>query len=519
MTMVLLGMSGSKGKIGRILNPAKNTSCEVTREYVKYSWKRPFSDPGLGNGLLTGDFFQLANSDMYPETKTIYQAYNEKIGRQASMSILEMITRGVNNPKLIDIDDIPELLNGWLKTLLNRLGSIFTGKKHLRNENKVLDNSAFDNLLTSLGENGEEKPGIFVVWLPGMDGFSHKNGATKQPEYFKDDTLGKMDEQFGRLKSKLAETNLLDNTLVVITADHGQYDCSQRIPSEKLYEHLKSKLPNEKYPLKANGEIDDDCDNASVVIVENGGACYIYIRMDNDWNKPPDLNRMQNFLTALSGYNGTDRIFVRDKGIYKLWQNGNCMTISNSDPNYPFAKDRIDNLAKTTRSPDIILSAKATYYYAKKDMKGEHGSLQKENSHVPLIFINSKLQKENVTNNAQVIDIAPTIADSMGFLTQLMGIGTPEENLNYILDALEKLINSKLYRRGFSILGKMKKILELDKIEREWYYDELNMRDSFERELKDYLGKHPDKWSDYDGLVRRYKEIVSESKSHFEIGL
>ena len=45
------------------------------------------------------------------------------------------------------------------------------------------------------------------------------------------------------------------------------------------------------------------------------------------------------------------------------------------------------------------------------------------------------------------------------------------------------------------------------------------MRDSFERELKDYLGKHPDKWSDYDGLVRRYKEIVSESKSHFEIGL
>jgi arylsulfatase A-like enzyme len=501
----------------------KHKLCEVTREYVKYSWKRPLSDPGLANGLLTGGFFQLANSDMYTETKTIYEAYNSTIARQGSMSILEMVTRGVDDPEFIDLDDIPELSTGWLENLWNWIRSIFTGKRHLRNENKALDNSAFDDLVNILGKSEAERADLFVIWLPGMDGFSHKNGAVNQPEYFKDDSLGKIDEQFGKLRRKLEETGLLNDALVVITADHGQYDCSEdrQISSEMLYKRLKSDPAvsnGEILPLKANDEIDDDCKDASVVIVENGGACYIYIKSDNGWGEYPTKNRMDKFLNPLSTFNGTDRVFVRDpsQGEYKLWEGNSYKAVSSLSADYPFAEERINNLARTMRSPDIILSAQKPFYYAKKGMKGEHGNLHRENSHVPLIFINSNLGSNEVSDNVRVIDISPTIAESMGFLTQLKQVGSPKDNLigklSRILDALEHHLDSELYQQGARVLGRMKGTLRLDAIEEEWYYEELDMRENFERKLREYLDANIITQSEYDGLVSRYRNIVNESK-------
>jgi hypothetical protein len=210
-------------------------------------------------------------------------------------------------------------------------------------------------------------------------------------------------------------------------------------------------------------------------------------------------------------------MFVRDPNNdkYMLWEDGSCKPVNSlNSVDYPFAEKRVNNLAVKERSPDIILSTRKPYYYAGKGMKGEHGSLHRDDSQVPLIFMYTGLGAEDVSRDVQVIDISPTIAESMGFLTQLKQVGTPKENLVVklprILDALETHLDSKLYEKGAKILKRVEDSLAMDKINREWAWEEFDMRENFERKVKRYLGDGTISQNEYSDLVGRYKNIISK---------
>lgn len=505
---------------------------KVTREYVKYSWRHPFSDPGLANGLLTGNFFGIANSDLYHQIKTIYEGYNKFIGSNhdnvRSMSIFEMITRSVDDSKFIDIDDVGGLGGGKLLRMKNWLKSKFTKKRYFSFSNKGLDRRAFDELLDELDEKERKRPELLVVWLPGMDGFSHQYGASYQPEFFKDKgkftelLVGNMDEEFGKLRHRLKKENLIDDALIAITADHGQYDCSDKlaISNEMLYHYLKFDSIVEKgeiFPLTDYGKVDNNCKDASVIIIANGGACYIYIKSEEGWSKPPTIKRMQKFLEPLERFMGTDKIFVRysDKE-YKLWENDEYLEIDSLDSNeYPFAKERINNLSNTLRSGDIILSTKKPFYYAGNFMRGEHGSLHREDSHVPLLFINKNLNSKSVSQNIRTIDISPTIAESMGFLNELREVGSRKDKLSAILDTLEKNLNSKFYKDGLEkTLNKIDSFSEENRVKREWEVEEFDMRTNFEIKVKKFLEEEEITQDEYNELVARYKQVTEARNTH-----
>jgi predicted AlkP superfamily pyrophosphatase or phosphodiesterase len=500
---------------------------KVTREYVKYSWKHPFSDPGLANGLFTGSFFGIANSDLYHQIKTIYEAYNNFIERHhskdRSMSIFEMITRGADESKFIDIDDIGGL-GGKILGIINWIRSKFSKKIYLSFPNNGMDCRAFDELLDVLDERERKRPEVFIVWLPGMDGFSHKNGASCQPEYFKDKGklleffVGDLDDQFDKLRHRLKKEKLLDDVLIAITADHGQYDCSDKlgISNEMLYHYLKfneEASQNEIFPLTDYGKVDKDCKDASVIVIGNGGACYIYVKADEGWSKPPTITRMEKFLKPLQSFMGTDKVFVRySNKEYRHWQNGKSQKIDDSlnSKEYPFAAERINNLANTLRGGDIILTTKKPFYYAGESMRGEHGSLHREDSHVPLIFINKNLQKQLVTKDVRTIDISPTIAESMGFLKNLRKKGTHKDKLLAILDTLDKRYKSKIHNIGLEkILNKIDSFSEENRIRRDWAVEEIDMKNNFKFKVKHFLKEEGITDKEYDELKKKYDQIIS----------
>lgn len=81
---------------------------------------------------------------------------------------------------------------------------------------------------------------------------------------------------------------------------------------------------------------------------------------------------------------------------------------------HPFAYERIAQVFDSPRGPDLIVSPKA---YAYGIQPGQHGALDVVQSRAPLIFSGPGVRPGRHTLAARHVDIAPTIADAMGFPT------------------------------------------------------------------------------------------------------
>lgn len=226
---------------------------------------------------------------------------------------------------------------------------------------------------------------------------------------------------------------------------------------------------------------------------------------------------MKKFLNPLKNFMGTDKVFVRySEKEYRWWDRGRPLKIEGLEDHYPgeypYAAERINNLAHTLRSGDIILSTKKPFYYAGEPLRGEHGSLHREDSHVPLVFIHKNLKGTRISHNVRIIDIAPTIAASMGFFKELREVGDYKDKLSAILTALEKHLNSTFYQEGLeATLHKIERFSEENKVKRDWEVDEFDMRTNFEIKVKVYLQDRKISQNDYDELVARYTRIIKVS--------
>ncbi len=496
---------------------------EATREYVKMSWWHPGSDPGLVNGFCAGTFFSIANSDLYERASTIFEAHDAEADGTKSASVFEMVWRGADRRRFIGPEDTGALLGGLLYDMLNWIYSKLHGIPILSFMKKVLDRRSFEETRELL-DRPNRRPTLFVVWVPGMDAFSHKNGSTNQPEYFRRRSnwvrglLGSMDKEFKRLHRMLKKKGFLDKTTIAVTADHGQYpaDVEYTISMEEIYKHLRNDpnvSPGETFPLTADGHIDDNCTDATVAISQNGGSCHVYVKADTGWGAAPSPDRLRKFAKSLSALPCSDQVLVRDgTDGCKVWKNDDYQNLSVLDPDeYPLAEERVNSLAATLRAGDIILSARSPYYYEGKPMKGEHGSLHREDSHVPLIFMGKGLGNQTDPSTvARVIDVAPTIAEAMGFLDALRREGTKKDKLGHILDALEDLRTSDTYRAGADeTLSRVSENISMDRARGQWDLEERDMRENFEAKTAAYLADNTISQPEHDAFMSRYNSIIT----------
>ena len=423
---------------------------EATREYVKRAWWHHYSDPGLGNGYISGQAYSIANADLHMK-RTIYEAHNE-IRPDKNFNIFEMVWRGVaaENPyqytDLINLDDLFYIFSTWHR------------------KNAWLDTSCMAELVERIGK--KSRPALIVGWLPGMDGYSHKNGPSKQCDYFRSDQRDSFDKLIKKLHTRLEREGLLDSTLLVITADHGQYASleANKVSEIDIYRTISRKLKNELLPLNSKGtKVNNKTEKASIVVMPNGGMCQIYASKDSDgkdWDSPLQVDRINRIVSVLAADKdlGIDLIFVRaeDKQ-YRFWRNNNIYDLSDiteRTTKYPLLRERINGLNEPSRSGDILISSRNGFYYDEKKYKGEHGTIARDDSYVPLIFAGKGISSPETCLETEVrtIDIAPTIAGIMGFLEHLQTTIKPEVKLDWIKRNLEKAVREvdemEKYRTG-----------------------------------------------------------------------
>lgn len=356
-----------------------------------------------------------ANQDLSANVKTIYEA--AKNDRNMDSTVIFNHYSRLNS-------GTTRWITPGAEELLNQL----------TNKYEKLDSNAVSEALEELKYHA--LPGIMTIYLPGLDAYSHFYGPQGEDPHNQEYYLKNyIDWQIGRLLNGdvvldegddpakrfdgLIGEGLMDETLIIIVSDHGQ----ARVVRDNKYEISRNELK----------EILKDCgyDSRSwifypkgdAIAAPNGGMAHIYIKNieTKKWNDQPELSHLRPALDAFISQTFVDRILVKYKGSggYEVYtgqgKTQDLQTFFEADPYYGNAVDRIQGLY-STRSGDIILLAKDSWYFADGKFNGEHGGLSLAESYIPMIFSGPTIRK-GVTDPtpARSIDLAKTLADLLGF--------------------------------------------------------------------------------------------------------
>jgi arylsulfatase A-like enzyme len=193
--------------------------------------------------------------------------------------------------------------------------------------------------------------------------------ATPSPDLA--NTIGFVDISIGQMITALNKRGLAKNTLVIVSAKHGQspIDRSKRTA----------------------------LDDGAVIAMPIGGNFAFDIADDGVliWLKPPyNFNNVMAAVTALNKFQG-------DTGIVE-WLAGPLLSLPFQDP------------ATDSRTPDIIGIARVGVIYTGGSKIAEHGGFNEDDTHVALIVASAGLKQSVVSTAVTTTQIAPTILQALG---------------------------------------------------------------------------------------------------------
>jgi hypothetical protein len=112
-----------------------------------------------------------------------------------------------------------------------------------------------------------------------------------------------------------------------------------------------------------------------------------------------------------------------------------------------------------------------------------------------------------------VIDIAPTVAETMGCLTELREPGSKMDKLHAILNTIETLRMSRFFRDGTAaVIRQVGSAVESDRVKQPWSLDERDMRRNFKIKMETYLKGGMISEAEAEELRARYSAIVPEDR-------
>ncbi|MHC1591966.1 MAG: alkaline phosphatase family protein [Candidatus Helarchaeales archaeon] len=285
-------------------------------------------------------------------------------------------------------------------------------------------------------KNGGSHPDLTVAWYYHTDPILHEYGS-KSKAYSRE--LRKVDRDIGKIMENLKDAGLFNETLIVITSDHGNYAAREkRDIGEALH----------RFGLERNVDY----------FVDFGSVGLFWFVTGSDPSQPLSLNELQNYGTqglnlieCISSLKGIERIFYFDEqedlihGIFEnrhgtiAWREGltcidgddifnyeshslasklergkfyDCQTwlehTYNAD--LPLLPDQIGRLFHNDNRPDLIACTdrKTVYHHL-----NSHDAYTQESMNVPLLISGTGIDK-NKLEFARVVDIVPTILSLLG---------------------------------------------------------------------------------------------------------
>jgi len=282
---------------------------------------------------------------------------------------------------------------------------------------------------------------IFVVF-PAVDEYSHHTDPFSEATYA---SYRSFDRAFGKMAERLHRNGQLEDTLFVLSSDHGLTATHTHF---ELWKFLDNQgLKTVYYPkILKNG-----CNAASMI--SGNGMAHVYLKHRDTWQSQPTYQHIRNgiadsdLIEALLDQEAVDLVAARhengsimacsNNGIAEIQDTGTeinyrisggdpfgythmteCMTYDQSieatfDSDYPDAPYQLSKLFNSPRTGDLIVSARKGYdlrlLHERPEHFATHGSLHREHMRVPLLM-NAEISRPYV----RTVDVFPSILEHMG---------------------------------------------------------------------------------------------------------
>lgn len=275
------------------------------------------------------------------------------------------------------------------------------------------------------------------VVFPAVDEYSHYTGP------FSDETLEAyraFDRGLGRLAERIGPEGRLDDTLFVVSSDHGLTTTHTHF---EIWSFLDDLGFNTLYYPKI---LRNGCD--AVSMVSGNGMAHIYLKKGDSWTERPSCDEIRSMgdtdlVEALLAQEAIDLVAVRthDRGVtvwgrrgmaeiqetrkglsYRVREGGDPFgygelpveitreqaLAATFDSDYPDAPYQLLKVIGSPRSGDVIVSARKGYdlraRHEHPEHRASHGSLHREHMHVPL-FMNAQIPVDYV----RTVDLFPAM--------------------------------------------------------------------------------------------------------------
>lgn len=264
----------------------------------------------------------------------------------------------------------------------------------------------------------EDWSGMFVT-MGGIDKAGHMWGADSDvqsppgsPDYQTHVQFNAeyADQQLGRMLDKLDDLGQLDDTLVVLTADHGATFGTQYYGKKSPGASATSDT-NWYYGPTSKPTPYNDPSPAIQPLVATGNVAFSYQSTSiQTWLKDASPPKRSQALKAMKGLPGVIATYWRDGDRYVL-KATNKMTKSDKQWWQQTAQSIVDNMADVN-GPDIVgLLANEVSYGA----YGDHGGASEPVQRVPMVFWTSSMTAGNNTGATfKTPDVMPTILRTLG---------------------------------------------------------------------------------------------------------
>lgn len=287
---------------------------------------------------------------------------------------------------------------------------------------------ATDAVLEILEQEGDAWSGIFVS-LPGVDKAAHMWGGVDDPEGATPgyDPMTHMryatetaDAQVGRIMQTLEDSGQLDDTLVVLTADHGSVAADEGHFHGDFEPENDYGYYNWYYGSPANDVPYLRPQEALLPLIEgtddgtgatNVGLSYSDSSL-NVWLKDQSPEAVTEAAEIMEGLADVTAVWRRNGDHYDLASPVRWDRMHGAEKHWfaTRAQELVDTQA-ADYGPDLVATLPDDTTYS---VLGDHGGIQRAAQQVPIVFAGANTSHRDLQAEVRSVDIMPTVLAAMG---------------------------------------------------------------------------------------------------------
>lgn len=258
-----------------------------------------------------------------------------------------------------------------------------------------------------------QKTDYLAVSFSAVDAIGHQFGPNSLES---EDNLLRLNKTLAKLLAAIDQQVGLENTLIVLTADHGVSDSSVYLAAHQITENNPLKLHSLKRLIEQTLAKRFQLPANSLQAIE-----LPYIYLDHQL-----INEHQLSVNEVSTY--LAETLRQQPGIFQTY----TMPLANTEHDWLSAK--VDKMAFPERSGDIYLVPPPYQTLASREYRVSHGTPWQYDSYVPLLFVNPAFKTLRITKAVSTTDIAPTLAAILSIKFPSAAMGQP---LSEVMQAFE----------------------------------------------------------------------------------